>query len=157
MSIDKINEIEKELRLEHRSEQSKYVYFLISLSVSAIAFAIYKTSNTPLSKSHWLVGISVLSWGLSIFFGLRHTELKIHAIYMNVEYYRVVKGEHELTGSHPQAIGIGKDVIQSHLEKQSKKASKYFLLQGCFFYTGILFYISWHVFEMYKLAQTIIK
>lgn len=155
MSIDKINEIEKELLNEHRSELSKYIYFLISLSVSAIAFAIYKTSNSALTIHHTLVGIAVLNWGLSIFFGLEYIQLKLHSIFLNIEYYRVLKGENELTGQHPQAIEIGINSIISFLEDNNKKTKRYFSLQSNLFYSGILFYIVWHVFEMYSLAETI--
>jgi len=55
-----------ELYRQHRSEQSKYVYFILAAAAGGIALAVRMTTDATLHWSLAPLGAAVLSWGLSV-------------------------------------------------------------------------------------------
>src|SRR4051812_41369765 len=47
----------------------KHAYFLLATAAAAIAFAVQRTSDRPLTCSMWPLGGAVLAWGYSFFCG----------------------------------------------------------------------------------------
>ena len=54
------------------SAQGKYAYFLLAAAASAIALAVNQTAGEPLKRHQAFLGIAVLCWGLSFYFGCRY-------------------------------------------------------------------------------------
>lgn len=61
-----------ELHKEFREKQEKYAYYFVALCVASIGFSITQTTGQSLKWIQLPLGISVLSWGISIFCGLRY-------------------------------------------------------------------------------------
>jgi hypothetical protein len=142
-------DIAEDLTKQFREQQQKYAYYLIALCVTAIGFSIAKTFDLPLSKSQIPLGAAVLSWGLSIGKGLAFIRRTIAALYKNKALLDVQAGTHPLSGTNPQAIKIGEEALIKILEQDSEKASDHATWQQRFFYLGIVFFVGWHVYEMY--------
>src|SRR5690606_18949994 len=103
-SRNQLMEEQKELRIQFRQQQEKYVYYVIALSVSSIAFSVYQTTGRHLEWSHIPLGVAVLSWGLSVFCGLRFLAYVISTLYSNIYYNDILRGHHPDIGDHPQKI-----------------------------------------------------
>jgi hypothetical protein len=150
-----MEENQKEIQRQFRQQQEKYVYYVLALSVSAIAFAIYKTSGLPLKWSQVPLALSVISWGISIFCGLRFIKYVISTLYANNTYFDILAGRHPDLGNDPEKISAGVKGITQAMESNGEKAQKYFSWQGRLFYFGIILFIIWHVLEMCVTSKII--
>lgn len=130
-------------------QQEKYIYYLIALSVAAIGFVIVNTKGEPLKWSQIPVGLAVISWGLSIFCGLRFIRYVLSSLYANKQYLDVLEGRHEKVGKHPQRIKAAATGIKEALKSNSDATESLGTYQNIFFYSGMILYLVWHVFEMY--------
>ena len=142
-------EEQKELREGFRQQQEKYVYYIIALAVTAIGFSIYTTTGKPLEWSQIPLGLSVLSWGASIFCGLTFIKYVLSTMYANYKYFDVSKGRDPEVGSNPERIEGVKRGIKSAMTSNVGTAEKYFDWQQKLFYAGACLFIIWHVVEMY--------
>lgn len=148
-----MEENKKEIQRQFRQQQEKYVYYILALTVSAIGFAIYKTSGLPLKFSQIPLGLSVLSWGISIFCGLRFIEYLISSLYANNAYFDILAGRHPDLGNIPWKKEAGAEGVKQAMESNGTTAGKYFDWQGRLFYGGIVLFILWHILEMYLLSK----
>lgn len=144
-----MNEIQFNIQQEFRDKQEKYVYYLIALSVSAIGFSVYKTEKLSLTFSQIPLAIAVLSWGLSIFCGLKFLKYTISNLYANNDYFKIVKGKHPDIGNQPELIKVGVESFREAMKTNGKTMKKYFRFQSYLFYSGIILFIVWHIIEMY--------
>ena len=141
-------EEQKELRQQFRQQQEKYIYYLIALSVTAIGFAVHKTSGVSMKWIQLPLGLSVLAWGLSIFTGLKFLGYSISALYTNNAYFEVIKGNDPMVGNHLQKKKIATDTLLEVMKKNSDTASKYAEWQNRLFYSGVVLFLVWHILEM---------
>lgn len=144
-----MSEIQFNIQQEFREKQEKYVYYLIALSVSAIGFSIYKTENKSLTYSQIPLALAVICWCISIYCGLKFLKYVISSLYANNGYYEIIKGRHPDIGNHPEFIKAGVKGFKEAIELNGKAMKIYFKFQGYLFYSGIMFFIFWHIFEMY--------
>ena len=147
-----MGENQREIQRQYRTQQEKYVYYIVALSVSAIGFSLYKTSGQPLKWSQISLGLAIISWGLSIFCGLTFIKEIIGTLSVNNAYLDIQAGRHPDIGDNPIKVAAGVDSIKRIIEKKSKGAGKFYRWQGRLFYLGILLFIVWHVSEMYILT-----
>lgn len=133
--------------------QTRYTYFLLAAAASAVALALNRTIDSPLSWSQMTLGLAVLCWGLSFFFGCRHLGYVNSSVYANLELIRVQRGDHPETGQHPQMIQAVSEGIHNALEFNSTRANALGHWQFRLLIAGALFYIEWHVQGMYAMAQ----
>lgn len=150
-----MEETQKEIQKQFQQQQEKYVYYILALTVSAIGFAIYKTSGLPLKLSQIPLGLSVISWGISIFCGLMFIKYVISNLYANNTYFDIVAGRYPDLGNNPGEIEAGVDGIKQAMISNANVASKYFNWQGRLFYAGIILFIVWHITEMYNTNKII--
>lgn len=142
-------EEQNELIKQFRQQQEKYAYYIIALCVAAIGFSVTKTSGEALKWIQLPLGSAVLSWGLSIYCGLRFLNYVISNLYTNNVYLEILKGRHPDVGDHPEKIKAAASGITQAMEINSNRASKYATWQDRLFYCGIISFILWHVLEMY--------
>jgi hypothetical protein len=128
-----------------QDSQEKYVYFLLTGAGAAIAFAVTQTQTAALTPSKGILGLAVLSWGLSFFCGCRQISHRNSFVFQNYQFLRMQAGEMSEFPPHPQLV----QVIREDLEAQSKSLSKWSLWQFRFLLAGAGTYILWHVTEMY--------
>jgi hypothetical protein len=138
-----------EIKKQFRQQQEKYAYYLIALCVAAIAFSITITRDASLKISQIPLGLAVLTWGLSIYFGLKFIQTIISALSSNNSYLDVLKGIHPIVGDNPQKIEYASNMLKEAMEGKSKAAGKSYDWQNRFFYMGFISFIVWHIIEMY--------
>jgi len=133
-----------------RESQNKYTYFLLAAAGAAVALAVNQTHATALTWSQIPLAAGVLSWALSFLFGCRHIAYVNSALYANAEYLRVFSGQHpELVGVHPQLVVAAREGIHSAMEHNADCANRNSHRQFRFLIVGAVFYLIWHILEMY--------
>ena len=138
---------------EFRQHQSKYVYYIIALCVTGIGFAIQKTNGQPLRYTQISLGLSVMTFSISIYCGIRFMHYVMNALYINAELIDVSEGRHHLTEMHPEKIKIGEEVLTGIINNSSTVTERAFKLQYRLFYLGIMFFVIWQVWEMYAITK----
>lgn len=149
-----MNEEQKEIKREFNQRQEKYVYYIIALAVSSIGFSIYRTNGQTLKLTQIPLGIAILCWGVSIFCGLKFLQYSISILYSNYHYFEIINGNDSDIGSNDENIKIGVDAFKKAMNINVEVAGKYFNWQGILFYLGIVFFIVWHIVEMYFNTTT---
>ncbi len=148
-----MKEIQKEIQRQFRQQQEKYVYYILALTVSAIGFGIYKTSGLPLKWSQIPLGLSVICWSISIFFGLNFLKYVIGNLYLNNEYFEILAGINPDFGNTTWQIEANIEGLKLAMKSDEKTAEKYFDWQGKLFFIGVVLFILWHILEMYLLSK----
>ncbi|MFC4820327.1 hypothetical protein [Dokdonella ginsengisoli] len=142
------NEAQFEVYRALRTSQDKYAYFLLAAAGASIAFAITQTRGHHISWFQVPLGLAVLCWGLSFFFGCRNIAYVNSTLYANAELIRVQNGEHPEIGRDPQRQKAACIGIRTAIESKSNVANSLSKRQFYFLIAGAVFYISWHVAEM---------
>ena len=62
----------REVYRAHMEGLRQYAYFLLAVSAAAIGFAVNQTQQARLEIWHAPLGLSVLLWGASFYFGCRN-------------------------------------------------------------------------------------
>ena len=131
-----------------RTQQEKYVYYLLSLSVAAIGFAVTQTNSDELKLTHIILLFAAILWLISIYNGLKWVKWSLSTLNANFEMLRVKSGyfvEILPTPSHTQAAVGG---IKQAIDSNSKVIRKSFNIQSNTFYWGVGIFILWHLVEM---------
>ena len=142
-------DIKEKLISDFRSQQQKYVYYVIALSVTSIGFSIFQTMKEPLKITQIPLGIAILSWGLSVFCGLLFIRYIISTLYTNVEYLDVVEGIHPDVKKNPQNKDYIIEGMKQAIHSNSKKTVQLSNYQNYLFYFGVIMFIVWRIIEMY--------
>lgn len=138
-----------ELYRQHHAAQDKYTYFLLAVAGTAIGFAANETHGAKMNLSQIPLACAVLSWGLSFFFGCKHLSYARTTLYENAELIKIEAGEHPMVGPVPQLIKLTADIVRESMEKVAKRAGLFDRLQFRALVIGVIFYLGWHVFEMW--------
>jgi hypothetical protein len=142
-------EEQKEIRVQYRQQQEKYTYYIIALCVTAIGFSIHKTSGLPLACKQIPVGIAVLSWGASIYCGLKFLRGGLGVLYDNHQYYEIIQGRDPDIGKEREKINKASNLAEKLINQKSEKVSKFFDWQFRLFSIGFVSFLIWHILEMY--------
>lgn len=128
------------MKKEILDHQFKYVYYIIALSVGAIAFSVYQTRGEVLNVFHSFLGLAVLCWALGINSGFRFIKQNIKALSLN---YNLTEIEN---------TGEDNDLVLNNIKEDIKlyyqRGSGSFFWLESYFYFGILFFLGWHLFNM---------
>jgi hypothetical protein len=137
-----------ELYKQHQTNQDKYTYFLLATAAAAIAFAVQKTEGLLLSW--WLlpVGVAIVSWGASFFFGCKNIIWVQTAIYANYNLLQLKRGVHPEQPPHPQLSEAAIQGVDSALASNVSNAKFYAIWQFRTLILGALLFIAWRVLEM---------
>jgi len=143
-------QVDLEVYRQLRTSQDKYTYFLLAAAASAVALAVNRTTGAPLSYWQAPLGLAVLSWGLSFYFGCRHITYVNSNLYANAELLRVQSGTHPKAGQNPQLITAAVQGINEAIESNSEAAIRFGHWQFRLLVLGAILYIGWHVLEMVR-------
>jgi len=143
------NDSELEIYRALREAQNKYAYFLLAAAGAAITFALNQTQGAALCWSQMPLAAAVFSWGLSFFFGYRHLAYVSSTLYSNAQHFRAERGQHPQVGSDPQRVALASAAFMAAAEENANRGNRFGHLQFHLFVTGTVFYIGWHVLEMY--------
>jgi hypothetical protein len=138
----------REIHKQHRTGQDKYTYFLLAVTASAVAFAVQKTSGLKITWSLLPLGISVLLWGVSFFFGCKNLLWVQASIFANYSLLQLHSGVHPDQPDHPQLLEAAKRGVRSALKSNTKKAQFYNIWQFHLLIAGAIFFLVWHIIEM---------
>jgi hypothetical protein len=134
-------ELHKALREAHE----KYTYFLLAASGAAMAFATTQAQAATVTLSKLPLALAVVSWALSFFFGCRQIGRSNNFLWQNFQYLRMKAGDHPNFPPDPRLVAA----ISEDLEAESRRVGRYGAWQLNFLFVGAIFYIVWHVTEMY--------
>lgn len=137
-----------EFHRQHRTGQDKYTYFLLAVTASAIAFAVQKTDGLKITWSLIPLGLAVLLWGLSFYFGIKNLIWVQTAIFANYSLLQLQKGVHPEQPDHPQLLEAAIRGVTSALESNAKSAQFYGIWQFRLLIGGGILFIVWHILEM---------
>jgi hypothetical protein len=141
-----VADVRQELHKAHRDGQEKYIYFLLAAAGAAIAFSITQTQAATITFSKMPLGIAVSCWGLSFYCGCKQILQTSNILQQNYQMLRVQSGLHPDFPNHPEVIAM----IEKSLEEQSNASGRYGRNQFVLLLSGAVFYIVWHIVEMYQ-------
>lgn len=144
-----MGEIQQQIIKEHKERQEKFVYYLVALAVSCIGFAVYNTQDTKLQLIQIPLGLAVLSWGISVFCGIKFLETALALLHNNSCYFDVKNGQDSEIGNNPSEIKYALSIMKPILIDRANKISVLLNWQIRLLYSGIVFFIVWRVLEMY--------
>jgi hypothetical protein len=137
-----------EIHRQHCTGQNKYTYFLLAVTASAIAFSVQKTSGLKLTWSMLPLGLAVLLWGVSFFFGCKNLLWVQTSIYANYSLLQLQKGVHPEQPDHAQLLEAAISGVRSALESNIKNAQFYAQWEFRLLIAGAVFFLAWHIVEM---------
>lgn len=128
--------------------QSKYAYFLLAGAASAIALALNRTAALALAFSQVPLGLAVICWGLSFYFGCRHIAYVAATLSANAALAMIQAGVHPEIPPHPEyqrAAAEGtRDAANDNAFAAGRNARRQFRL----LIMGALCYVAWHILQM---------
>ena len=145
MADDPRTEVYRQLR----TAQDKYSYFVLAAAGAAIALAVNQTHAATLAWSLLPLGAAVLAWGLSFFIGCRSLEYVAATLYGNAQLISVERGEHREVGRDPERMAAASAGIRSAIESNSNRGNRLAHWQFRLLILGAVFYLGWHVWEMW--------
>ncbi len=81
-----------EMHKQHRMGQDKYTYFILAVAAAGIAFSIEKTTGQKLSWSMLPLGVAVILWAISFFFGCKNLSGCKPLSQRIILFYNFIKG-----------------------------------------------------------------
>jgi hypothetical protein len=129
--------------------QEKFVFYIIALNVFAIGFSVFLTIEKPLVLTQIPLGIAVVSWALSIWFGMNYLKKLIDAKSINFE---MLKLEGSRTISNQNEYTIKSNDLMDEDQRVHIKIIKYLKYHEFLFYAGIVCFLFWHFLEMAVLS-----
>ncbi len=138
-----------DIHRRHHEEQNKYVYFLLAVSASAIAFSVQKTEGAILSYSMIPLGVAVLSWVISFYSGCERLVWLQAALRANFGLLQNMRGADPEQSSDPIVRAAEIAGVRDALESNIDKAAFHAKLQFRALIAGALFFIVWHILEMW--------
>jgi len=133
----------------HRDAQDKYTYFLLTAAGAAIALAVNNTQGAKMAWPQFPLGLAVLCWAMSFYFGCRHIGYVNSNLYTNSTLIRIQKGEEPTVGAHPQRIEAASAGIKQAMEANAEHAERLGNRQFRLLVGGGVLYVVWHVLGMY--------
>ena len=137
-----------ELFKVHRQQQEKLVYYIVALCVTSIGFSIYQTTGHSLKWIQVPLALAVLSWGLSIYCGLRFLKYALSILYANNALFNICQGIEPGVGNHPHQIKAASSGVEEAIKQSAETSNKLFKWQERLFYSGIVLFLFWHLLEM---------
>ena len=143
-----------ELTKQHRAGQDKYAYFLLAVAASAVGFAVQKTTGVGVQWSQLPLAVATGLWLMSFFFGCRHLLWSQAALYANASLIKLQKGTHPDQPVHPSASEVARQGIRLAMTQNADAASFYGRWQFLLLVIGAVFFLMWHVLEMFLLRAS---
>jgi hypothetical protein len=142
---------ELEIYRASREAQTRYVYFLLAGAAAAVAFGVNQTQGVALSASQWTLGVAIACWAVSFFAGIRYVLYGLSTLWANYSLLRVRRGGDPEIGTDPELIQAASEGILEAIASKSGPSGRWANAQLWLLFAGALFYLAWHVYEMYEL------
>lgn len=147
----KQNENERlEFQKSFVERQQKFIYYIIALCVTAIGFSIHSTSGKELSYSQIPLGLAILLWSISIYWGFLSLKAIINYLKnMNEGFERMLGSYKGMEFGDSSYSSLSETREYKFAQKEKAKSAFNFKVQEVSFLLGVLAFIIWHVLEMY--------
>lgn len=139
-----------ELRTQAHDMVHKHTYFLLTAVGASVGFAVTQTSKASLSLWFIPLGVALFAWALSFIFGCLSLRQRMVMTNINLDIVMARSGSHVLSRKHGAASEVLVEIFTEQMMSKSKHTSLYFRWQFYLFIVGVLFFISWHVLEMWR-------
>lgn len=110
----------------------KRIYFIISITVTSIGFAIYNSKGNSFDDYDWFMVIAVTLWGLSVFSGIVSTRI----------FGNIMKKQGGIKSYQDSVI------VNEEVDGLNSKMELYVMAQEFLFYFAVLIYFIGHLFKM---------
>lgn len=131
----------RETESQFTQMQDKYIYYIGALSVTSIGFAVQQTLGQPITYSFIPLALAIISWGISIYKGLKFIELKLNTLYNQRTYYQLVI-------ENEARIEQISRIFENNTSKPLKSAKINFKQSFIFFILGCTLFIIWRIVDM---------
>jgi hypothetical protein len=141
-----------DLHKAHSQGREKYTYFLLAAAGAAIGFAVQKTEGLPLSW--WLlpVGVAIIFWGGSFYYGCKALDRVSAATSANFNLLRLLQGSHPKQPHEPQLASNARRDVEAALQKNIEDAQTYAVRQFRLLVTGAVLFVLWRGAEMVRIT-----
>lgn len=128
---------------QFRNQQERFTYYLIGLSIAAIGFAMHLTYGEPFKWIQLPLGVSLISFGISVLCGFKYLRKLLEVLSHNKTYLY-----HKMEG----LAGPEEKYILDKISKVQNNAGNYRTCLGVFFFSGVSLFLIWHLMEMYIIS-----
>jgi hypothetical protein len=143
------NETLREVYRAINFASQKYIYFLLAAFGAGILFALNQTNEAKLTFSQWPLAVGICFWAISFLLGCFHLERSNSVMRSNLQLVIVDMDIHPLSGVDENKKAFGRNFLKDEMDKGADKASQFAKWQFRALIAGAIFYIGWHVWEMY--------
>ena len=134
-----------ELYKQHRAGQVKHAYFLLAVAASAVGLAVQKTTGVGLHCSQLPLAVATGLWGTSFVLGCLHVLWSQAAMYKDSELIKLQNADQPVDP-------LKEATLRSAMAKNYDDAASFGLWQFLLLLSGAVFFIVWHVLEMFLLT-----
>lgn len=151
MSSDRPNDYLK----QSHDMREKHVNFLLAASGACIAFAVTQTRAEKLTFMHIPLGLAVLSWALSFWFGCMFLRDRSSSLSLKGTHQQLAESD----APDPALLTLYKHAASnsegSFATFYDDRASTGYIWQLRMFIFGAACFIGWHVWEMWFRSMPI--
>jgi hypothetical protein len=113
-------------------QQTRFCYFLLTISSTSIGFYIQKLDDQPFSWHLSFLISALLCWGASFYLGCLNRVSSNRSLHQNFLYLQSKEDEK-------------KSDYMTQLKNSSNETGRYGLRQGMWLLVGVCFVILWHI------------
>lgn len=133
--------------------QGKYVYFLLAVAASAIAFVVQKTEGKALTLDLIPLGVAVLLWAGSFTAGCFNRAYFGSTLFANINLLNLQDRTHPDLPPR-QYVEAACEGVREAAQKNSASASFWGRWQFRLLIAGAIFFLAWHVLQMAAIPVT---
>ena len=139
-----------EIYKQHRVAYDKYSYVLLAIAASAVGFAVQKSEGHILSWSILPLGLSVVSFGLSFWCGVRTIERVVANLGATYSLIQLQMGTHPDQPPEGDPLVGAKSGVRRAATHIADQATTYTRWQYRFLILGSVLFLTWHILIMYQ-------
>ena len=148
-----MDEPEDTLINAHRAAMARYAYFLLAVAVVAIAYALSATRYSDLAPSEIPLGLAVLCWFASFYYGCQHVESHFNSLRFTALLRQARDGG---APADPETKLPTPEAAEKALRRANSRMLQTGRLQFRLLILGGLFYLGWHLMEMFLRTSTVV-
>ena len=139
--------MEKDIYNNLLAQGSKYTYYLLSIAAGCIALTLKRIENLTIELNLILVGLAILSWGLSFICGCYNRRYLKHLLASN---FNLIQEQNRLykKGCWTKEVEVETKESLQIFEKHTQKEYIFSKWQWRLLISGAIFYIVWQILNM---------
>ncbi len=139
-----------EIYKQHRAAYDKYSYVLLAIAASAVGFAVQKSEGHVLSWSILPLGLSVFSFGLSFWCGVRTIQRVVATLGATYHLILLQTGKHRDQPRAGDPLDGATSEVRGVADQSADDAKTFSQWQYRFLILGSVLFLAWHILLMYQ-------